>query len=77
MQAASCALQVQLLLYLALSQFREVQAAATRAIANLTQNIDNERAIRAARATEQLFRLYEHAAPDVKWQARSPGGRVA
>ena len=49
---------VQLLLYLALSQFREVQAAATRAIANLTQNIDNEPAIRATRADEILSRLY-------------------
>ena len=61
---------MQLLLYLALSQFREVQAAATRAIANLTQNIDNEPAIRAARADDILFRLYTTAAPDIKWQAK-------
>ena len=41
---------LHLLLYLASSEFREVQSAATRALANLTQSIDCEPALRASRA---------------------------
>ena len=47
-----------------------MQAAATRAIANLTQAIDNEPAIREARAAEQLYSLYHSGSADVKWQAK-------
>ena len=63
---------LQLLLYLSASEFREVQAAATRAIANLTQSIDCEPAIRASRATDQLFKLYKTGSSDVKWQVLMP-----
>ena len=48
----------------------QVQSAAARAVANLTQNIDNEGAIRAARAETVLFRLFNTGAADVKWQAK-------
>ena len=46
---------LHLLLYLASSEFREVQSAATRALANLTQSIDCEPALRAPRAPSTLL----------------------
>ena len=46
---------LHLLLYLASSEFREVQSAATRALANLTQSIDCEPALRAPRAPSSLL----------------------
>ena len=61
---------LHLLLYLCASEVQLVQAAATRAIANLTQAIDNEPAIREARAAEQLYSLYHSGSADVKWQAK-------
>ena len=47
---------LQLLLYLSASEYREVQASATRALANLTQSVDCEPAIRKARAQARLER---------------------
>ena len=60
----------QLLVYLCASQHEEVRAAAARAIANLTQNIDNEPALRAARCQDALFVNLEGGSPDVKWQSK-------
>jgi hypothetical protein len=61
---------VQLLLYLCASQHEDVRAAAARAVANLTQNIDNEPALREARCHDALFANLESSSPDVKWQSK-------
>ena len=61
---------VQLLLYLCASEHREVQSAAARAVANLTQNIDNEPHLRQARCHDVLFKLFNGGTADVKWQAK-------
>ena len=61
---------LQLLLYLCMSESAEVQSAATRAVANLTQNIDNEPLLREARSHELLFKLFNGGTPEVKWQAK-------
>lgn len=63
---------VQLLVYLCASQHEDVRAAAARAIANLTQNIDNEPALREARCADALFAIakLDSASPDVKWQSK-------
>lgn len=61
---------VQLLVYLCASTHDEVRAAAARAVANLTQNIDNEPMLREARCQEALFHNLAEGTPDVKWQCR-------
>ena len=61
---------VQLLVYLCSSQHEEVRAASARAIANLTQNIDNESTLRAARCYKALVRNVEVGSADVKLQSR-------
>ncbi len=61
---------LQLLLYLATSAHDEARSAAARAIANLSQNIDNEPALRTARCEDVLFRNFESGSADVRWQAK-------
>ena len=61
---------VQLLVYLCASQHEEVRAAAARAIANLTQNVDNEPLLREARCQDALFANLESGSSDVKWQSK-------
>lgn len=61
---------VQLLLYLCASQHDETRAAASRAVANLTQNVDNEPILREARCQEALFQHVASSSSDVKWQCR-------
>ena len=61
---------VQLLLYLCSSTHHEVRAAAARAVANLTQNIDNEPALRAARCHVALFACLDSGSEDVRWQCK-------
>ena len=61
---------VQLLLYLCSSTHQEVRAAAARAVANLTQNIDNEPALRAARCHVALFACLDSGSEDVRWQCK-------
>jgi len=51
-----------LLLYLVSSPYKEVQLAAARAIANVSQNFETMSAIRNVRAEEVLCRLYEDVA---------------
>ena len=61
---------VQLLLYLCSSSHEEVRAAAARAVANLTQNIDNEPVLRAARSHAALFASVQSGSADVSWQCK-------